>query len=52
LPLDYLAGEEGARARKATVRSYREFILELAIKTPLGVWYTRMEIDQRSAIAM
>jgi uncharacterized protein (DUF2252 family) len=31
---------------KATVQSYREFILELATKTPLEVWCTRMEIDR------
>ncbi|MGH6847154.1 MAG: DUF2252 domain-containing protein [Methylocella sp.] len=31
---------------KATVQSYREFILELAAKTPLEVWYTRMDIDR------
>jgi uncharacterized protein (DUF2252 family) len=31
---------------KATVKSYREFILELATKTPLEVWYTRMDIDR------
>jgi uncharacterized protein (DUF2252 family) len=30
----------------ATAKSYREFILELATKTPLEVWYTRMEIDR------
>lgn len=31
---------------KATVKSYREFILELAVKTPLEVWYTRMDLDR------
>jgi uncharacterized protein (DUF2252 family) len=31
---------------KATAKSYREFILELATKTPLEVWYTRMDIDR------
>ena len=31
---------------KATVQSYREFILELATKTPLEVWYTRMDFDR------
>ncbi len=31
---------------KATVQSYREFILELAVKTPLEVWYTRMDLDR------
>jgi uncharacterized protein (DUF2252 family) len=31
---------------KATVQSYREFILELAVKSPLEVWYTRMDIDR------
>ena len=31
---------------KATVQSYREFILELATKTPLEVWCTRMENDR------
>lgn len=28
----------------ATVQSYRQFILELAAKSPLEVWYTRMDI--------
>jgi uncharacterized protein (DUF2252 family) len=28
------------------VKSYREFILELAAKTPLEVWYTRMDFDR------
>jgi uncharacterized protein (DUF2252 family) len=31
---------------KATAQSYREFMLELATKTPLEVWCTRMEIDR------
>jgi uncharacterized protein (DUF2252 family) len=31
---------------QATVKSYREFILDLATKTPLEVWYTRMDFDQ------
>ncbi len=31
---------------QATAKSYREFILELATKTPLEVWYTRMDIDR------
>jgi uncharacterized protein (DUF2252 family) len=31
---------------KATAQSYREFILELAVKTPLEVWYTRMDLDR------
>jgi uncharacterized protein (DUF2252 family) len=45
--LDANMPEKKAHAHaKATVRSYREFILELATKTPLEVWYTRMEIDQ------
>jgi uncharacterized protein (DUF2252 family) len=30
---------------QATVKSYREFILDLALKTPLEVWYTRMDFD-------
>lgn len=30
----------------ATVKSYREFILELAAKSPLEVWYTHMDIGQ------
>ncbi|MGI8567892.1 MAG: DUF2252 family protein [Methylocella sp.] len=30
---------------KATAKSYREFTLELATKTPLEVWYTRMDLD-------
>jgi uncharacterized protein (DUF2252 family) len=39
--------DKRARAlAKATVKSYREFILELAVKSPLEVWYTRMEIDR------
>jgi len=29
----------------ATAKSYREFIFELAAKTPLEVWYTRMDLD-------
>jgi uncharacterized protein (DUF2252 family) len=31
---------------KATVQAYRAFILELAVKSPLEVWYTRMDIDR------
>jgi uncharacterized protein (DUF2252 family) len=31
---------------KATVQSYREFILELVTKTPLEVWCTRMDFDR------
>ena len=31
---------------QGTVKSYREFILELAAKTPLEVWYTRMDFDR------
>ncbi len=31
---------------KATAKSYREFILELAAKTPLEAWYTRIEIER------
>jgi uncharacterized protein (DUF2252 family) len=31
---------------KDTVQSYREFILELATKTPLEVWHTRMDFDR------
>jgi uncharacterized protein (DUF2252 family) len=39
--------DKKARAlAKATITSYREFILELATKTPLEVWYTRMDIDR------
>ena len=30
----------------ATVKSYRTFILELALQPPLEVWYTRMDIDR------
>jgi uncharacterized protein (DUF2252 family) len=30
----------------ATAKTYREFMLELATKTPLEVWYTRMDIDR------
>jgi len=41
------AADKKARAlAHATVKSYREFILELAEKTPLEVWYTRMDIDR------
>ncbi|MCI0466918.1 MAG: DUF2252 domain-containing protein [Beijerinckiaceae bacterium] len=29
---------------RATAKSYREFILELAAKSPLEIWYTRMDI--------
>ena len=31
---------------KATAKSYREFLLELAAKPPLEVWYTRMDFDR------
>lgn len=31
---------------QATIKSYREFNLELATKTPLEVWYTRMDFDR------
>jgi len=31
---------------KAAVQSYRDFILELATKSPLEVWYTRMDVDR------
>ncbi|SFK47568.1 DUF2252 domain-containing protein [Methylocapsa palsarum] len=31
---------------RAAVESYREFILELAAKSPLQIWHTRMEIDR------
>ncbi|MGB6708711.1 MAG: DUF2252 domain-containing protein [Methylocella sp.] len=31
---------------QATAKSYREFILELATKTPLEVWCTRMDFDR------
>ncbi len=45
--LDAKMSDKKARAlATATVKSYREFILELAAKTPLEVWYTRMDIDQ------
>jgi uncharacterized protein (DUF2252 family) len=39
--------DKKARAiAKATVTSYREFMLELATKTPLEVWSTRMDLDR------
>jgi uncharacterized protein (DUF2252 family) len=45
--LDAKMTDKKARAlAKATVTSYREFILELATRTPLEVWYTRMDIDR------
>ena len=45
--LDAKMTDKKARAlAKATVTSYREFILELAAETPLEVWYTRMDIDR------
>jgi uncharacterized protein (DUF2252 family) len=45
--LDAKMTDKKARAlATATVKSYREFILELAAKTPLEVWYTRMDIDR------
>jgi len=45
--LDANMADKKARAlAKAAVTSYREFILELAAKTPLEVWYTRMDVDQ------
>jgi uncharacterized protein (DUF2252 family) len=31
---------------KATAKSYREFILGLAAKTPLEIWYTRIDIER------
>jgi uncharacterized protein (DUF2252 family) len=31
---------------QATAKSYREFILDLATKTPLEIWYTRMDFDR------
>ncbi|MGO8845414.1 MAG: DUF2252 domain-containing protein [Methylocella sp.] len=45
--LDAKMTDKRARAlAKATVTSYREFIIELAAETPLKVWYTRMDIDR------
>ncbi|MGH6857178.1 MAG: DUF2252 family protein, partial [Methylocella sp.] len=39
--------DKKARAlAQATAKSYREFILELAAKTPLEVWCTRMDLDR------
>ncbi len=43
------AGETHKKARalaQAAAQSYREFILELAEKSPLEVWYTSMEIER------
>ncbi|MGH6936676.1 MAG: DUF2252 family protein [Methylocella sp.] len=34
--------KKARRLAEATVKSYREFILDLASKTPLEVWHTRM----------
>jgi uncharacterized protein (DUF2252 family) len=31
---------------QTSVRSYREFILELATKSPLEVWHTRMDVNR------
>jgi len=43
--LDACMSDKKARAlAKATVSSYREFIHELAAKTPLEIWYTRMDV--------
>jgi uncharacterized protein (DUF2252 family) len=45
--LDAIMPDKKARdLARATVQSYREFILELAAKTPLEVWYTRMDLDR------
>ncbi|MGH6795627.1 MAG: DUF2252 family protein, partial [Methylocella sp.] len=45
--LDANLPDKKARAlAQATVKSYREFIFELAAKTPLEVWYTRMDFDR------
>ena len=44
---DASISDKRARAlAHATVKAYREFILELAARTPLEVWYTRMDIDR------
>ncbi|HUI20159.1 MAG TPA: DUF2252 domain-containing protein [Methylocella sp.] len=45
--LDANMPDKKARAlAKATVAAYREFIHELATRTPLEIWYTRMDIAQ------
>jgi hypothetical protein len=41
-----MPGKKARGLAQATVKSYREFILELATKTPLEVWYTRMDFDR------
>jgi uncharacterized protein (DUF2252 family) len=44
--LDAKMTEKKARAiAKATVKSYRTFIHELAAMTPLEIWYARMDVD-------
>ncbi len=45
--LDANLPDKKARAlAQATVKSYREFLLELAPQPPLEIWYTRMDIAQ------
>jgi uncharacterized protein (DUF2252 family) len=45
--LDANVPDKKARAlAQATVKSYREFILDLASKTPLEVWCTRMDFNR------
>src|ERR1700730_11007756 len=41
-----MADKKARGLAQATVKSYREFTLELAAKTPLEVWYTRMDFDR------
>jgi uncharacterized protein (DUF2252 family) len=44
--LDAKMSDKKARAiAKATVKSYRTFIHELASMTPLEIWYARMDVD-------
>ncbi len=45
--LDANMPDKKARAlAQATVKAYREFVLELAPQPPLEIWYTRMDIAQ------
>ncbi len=40
------AGKKARGLAQATAKSYREFILDLATKTPLEIWCTRMDFDR------
>jgi uncharacterized protein (DUF2252 family) len=41
-----MADKRARAIAKATVTSYRQFILELATQTPLEVWSTRMDLNR------